>query len=134
VTRLSKQVLLWTPRTLGFVYVAFLFGFVALEAFGEGRGFWGDLMAFTMHAIPMFILAAGLILAWRWEWIGAILFTAAGMLDILVIVPRPWPPAMKLISILMIGGPAFAVAALFLASWLKRGELHLHKDLHPSHP
>jgi hypothetical protein len=133
MTGFSKQALLWTPRTLGFLYVASVFAFIALEASGEGHGFWGNLLAFTMHAIPVFILAAGLILAWRWEWIGATLFAAAGILDVMVIVPRPWPPAMKLVTILMIGGPAFAIAALFLASWLKRNKLHLHKELHPSH-
>jgi hypothetical protein len=133
MSEFSKHALLWTPRTLGFLYVASLFAFIALEASGEGHGFWGNLLAFTMHAIPVFILAAGLILAWRWEWIGATLFAVAGILDIMVIVPRPWPPAMKLVSILIIGGPAFAVATLFLASWLKRNELHLHKELHPSH-
>lgn len=133
MTRLSERLLFWTPRALAIVFIAFLSMF-ALDVFGEGRGFWGTLLALIVHLIPMFILAAGLILAWRWEWIGAVIYGAGGMAYIFLALSRPWPPAMKLICILMIAGPAFAVAALFLASWLKRGELHEHKELHPSHP
>lgn len=125
--KLSKRSLFWTPRALAIVFIAFLSMF-ALDVFGEGRGFWGTILALNVHLVPMFILTAGLILAWRWEWIGTVIYGAGGMVYVLFALSRPWPPAMKLICILMIAGPAFAVAALFLANWLKRRELHLDKD------
>jgi len=106
----------------------------ALDVFGEGRGFWGTLLALTMHLIPQFVLIAGLILAWRWEWIGAVIYGAGGTAYIFFALSRPWPPTMKLICILMIAGPAFAVAVLFLTNWLKHGELRLHGELHTDHP
>jgi hypothetical protein len=114
--------LFWAPRALSIAFIAFLSLF-ALDVFGEGYGFWKTLLALTMHLIPTFVLIAVLVLAWRWEWIGAMLYAAAGMLYVIWGLPRPIPPAMKLVSILAIAGPAFVIAALFLANWMKRGEL-----------
>ena len=79
-----------------------------------------------MHLIPVFVLIAVLALAWRWEWIGAALYAVADLLYVtwVVSMSRPVPPAMRLIWILLIAGPAFVIAGLFLANWLRRGELH----------
>ena len=79
-----------------------------------------------MHLIPSFVLIAALVLAWRWEWIGAALYAAAGSLYVwwVVSMSRPVPPAIRLIWILTIAGPTFVIAGLFLANWLKRAELH----------
>ena len=127
MTKLSKRALFWAPRALSIAYIVFLSLF-ALDVFGEHHGFWGTLLALTMHLISTFVLIAGLILAWRWEWIGAALYAAAGMLYVTMVLPRSLPPATKLNWILTIAGPAFLVAALFLANWLK------HRELHPRCP
>ena len=121
----SKRALFWTPRALSIAFIAFLSLF-ALDVFDEHLGFWQTALALTVHLIPMFALIAVLVLAWRWEWIGAALFAAAGLLYVtwLVFMSRPVPPAMRLIWILFIAGPAFVIAGLFLANWLRRGELH----------
>ena len=78
-----------------------------------------------MHLIQSFLLIAVLVLAWRWEWIGAALYAAAGLLYVawVVSMSRPVPAPMRLIWILAIAGPAFVIAGLFLANWLRRGEL-----------
>jgi hypothetical protein len=123
MTQLSKRALFWTPRALSILFIAFLSLF-ALDAFDGHLGFWQTALALTMHLIPSFVLIAALVLAWRWEWIGAALYGAAGLLYVwwVVSLSRPVPPAMRLIWILMIAGPAFAIAGLFLANWLKRGD------------
>jgi hypothetical protein len=100
----------------------------AFDVFGEEHGFWQILAALSIHLIPSFVLIVGLILAWRWEWIGAALYAAAGVLYVASVVGRPAAPAIKMNWILTIAGPTFLVAALFLANWLKRDELH------PRHP
>ena len=133
MTNMSKRTLYWTPRLLSIVFILFLSMF-ALDVFGESHGFWATLLALTMHLIPQFVLIAALILAWRWEWIGAVIYGAGGMAYIFFALSRPWLPSMKLICILMIAGPAFAVAVLFLVNWLKHGELHLQPELHTGHP
>jgi hypothetical protein len=123
MTTLSRRTLFWAPRVLAMVYIAFLSMF-ALDVFGEEHGFWRILGALSIHLIPSFVLIVGLILAWRWEWIGAALYAAAGVLYVATTVGRPVAPAIKMNWILTIAGPTFLVAALFLANWLKHDELH----------
>ena len=120
----SKRALFWTPRVLSILFIAFLSIF-ALDVFDEHLGFWQTVLAFTLHQIPVFALIAALILAWRWEWIGAVLYAAAGSLYVawVVLMSRPVAPTMRLIWILTIAGPVFVIAGLFLANWLKRSEL-----------
>ena len=112
----SLRILLWAPRALGIVFALFLSIF-ALDVFDEGYGFWNTLLALAMHLIPTAIVVVVLVLSWRWEWIGAVLFAAAGTLYMANSLRHPdW--------ILLISGPLFLIAALFLVSWLKRSELH----------
>jgi glucose-6-phosphate-specific signal transduction histidine kinase len=96
-----------------------------LDVFGENLGFWRTVLALIMHLIPVFVLIAALILAWRWEWIGAVLYAAAGLLHIawVLFIQHHLRPAAIQLGILMIDVPAFAIAGLFLANWLKRTEL-----------
>jgi hypothetical protein len=124
MTQLSKRALFWTPRALSIVFIAFLSIF-ALDVFDEHLGLWRTVLALTMHLIPSFVLVAALVLAWRWEWIGAALYAGAGLLYVgwVVSLSRPVPPAVRLIWVLTIAGPAFVIAGLFLANWLKRGDI-----------
>ena len=126
MTTLHRRVLLWTPRVLSMLYVVFLSMF-ALDVFNEEQGFWRILGALTVHLMPSLILMAGLILAWRWEWIGTAMFSAAGLLYIVSVFNRPVSPAIKLSWVLTIAGPAFAIAALFLTNWRNHDELHPHR-------
>ncbi len=122
MTQFSRRVLFWAPRALSIAFIAFL-GLFALDVFGAGYGFWKTLLALTMHLIPNFVLIAVVVLAWRWEWIGATLFAAAGVLHAILMWQRPFPPAMKLAQILPMEGMVFVIAALWLANWIKRCEL-----------
>ncbi len=121
---LSKRSLFWAPRALSIVFIAFLSLF-AMDVFGEHLGFWQTVLALCMHLMPSFVLVAALVLAWRWEWIGAALYGAAGLFYVVwvVSISRPVPPGVRLIWALMIAGPAFVIAGLFLANWLKHTEL-----------
>lgn len=123
MTALRRHTLFWAPRVLAMLYIAFLSIF-ALDVFSEQHGFWRILVALSLHLTPAFVLIVALILAWRWEWIGATLFAAAGVVYVASVLGRPLAPAIKVNWILTIAGPTFLVAALFLASWLKRDELH----------
>jgi hypothetical protein len=123
MTQLSRRTLFWTPRVLSILFIAFLSMF-SLDVFGEGLSFWRTLQALTIHLIPSFVLIAALVLAWRWEWIGAGLYAAAGTLYVVWVLQHPHlRAAIKLNWILVIAGPAFAIAALFLVGWLKRAEI-----------
>lgn len=111
----SMRVLYWAPRGLTMAFIVFLSMF-ALDVFRPGQSIWVTLGALFMHLIPSFLLIGFLLIAWRREWLGAVLFTVAGVL--LLIVARPnW------IAKLILASPVFVVAALFLWNWLKRTEL-----------
>ena len=123
MSEFSRRTLFWAPRALSIGFIVFLSLF-ALDVFDEGYGFWKTLLALAMHLIPNFVLIAVLVLAWRWEWIGAALYAAAGILYVIWACARALSPAIKLNWILTIAGPAFVIAGLFLVNWWKRRELH----------
>ncbi len=128
MTNLSKRVLFWIPRALSILFIAFLSIF-ALDVFGGNQSLWRTLVALCVHLIPSFVLIIALVLAWRWEWIGAALYGAAGALYLVWVLPSPVPPpAMKLVWCTTIAGPAFVIAILFWINWLKHAELRSRKD------
>lgn len=122
-----KRLLLWTPRVLSIAYIAFLSMF-ALDVFQEERGFWKIAAALLIHLIPSAVLIVALILAWRWEWVGAAVYGLAGLAYVAIVLRLKIAAGLKLEWILFIAGPAVCVAALFLVDWIKRGELHAAKS------
>jgi hypothetical protein len=112
----AKRVLFWAPRVLTVAFAMFLALF-ALDVFGEGYTGWRLLLALVMHLKWPAMVAAVLVLAWRWEWVGTLLFAGLGMHYLRHNLRHPnW--------ILVISGPLFLIAALFLINWLNRAQLH----------
>jgi hypothetical protein len=121
-----KRVLLWTPRVLSIAYITFLSLF-ALDVFAEERGVWKVFLALIIHLLPSAVLVAALILAWRWEWVGAAVYGLAGILYVGMVLRLKISPETKVNWILTIAAPAFFVAVLFLVDWIQRAELHATK-------
>lgn len=90
----------------------------ALDVFGAGYGFWGTLVALAMHLIPTAIIVVALVLAWRWEWIGTVLYAAAGCFLMYWNLARGNP-----VGAIALAVPLFLIAALFALNWIKRKEL-----------
>jgi len=100
----------------------------ALDAFSPDLSFWQQIKAFIMHLIPSFILLAVLILAWKKELIGGILFMVIG------IGLSPWVFShnyqmnhsimMSLGIIMVITMPFVIVGLLFLVSHFKRRKIN----------
>ncbi len=110
------RVLFWAPRILGILFAVFISLF-ALDVFEEGYGFWGTILALLIHLIPTAILVAVLVISWRWEWVGGVLFPALGALYLIMAKGFPWS------VYLIVSGPLFLMGILFLVNWLYRGEL-----------
>ncbi|MCA9955760.1 MAG: hypothetical protein H6657_00530 [Ardenticatenaceae bacterium] len=102
----TKQLLYWLPRVLSIAFALFISIF-ALDVFGEGYSFWETLVALFMHLIPTFIIVAVLLIAWRWERVGAALFLALALYYI-YLTDAQW---------LIIPIPLIIVSVLFLVSW-----------------
>lgn len=120
--------LFWTPRILCLLFAAFLSVF-ALDVFDEGYGFWKTILALLVHLIPTWIILIVLAISWRWEWVGAILFTALGVLYPVLF----WGRFVWYVYLFM-SGPLFAVGGLFLVNWFFRRELPARRGAGKDHP
>ena len=112
MTLSSSRVLYWAPRVLALLFIAFVSLF-ALDVFQEGRGFWQTILALTMHLIPSFVLLAILVVAWRWEWMGAAAFAAFAVFFYIIVRAPWWGKAMFAI-------PCLVTAWLFFLNWRNR--------------
>ncbi len=111
-----KSLIFWTPRILCIIFILFLALF-ALDVFEYSRGFWQIMLGLFMHLIPNFILTIILILSWRWEWIGGILFNAAGIFYLIAVRNQ------DIYAYIFISGPAFLIGILFLVGWFSKKNL-----------
>jgi hypothetical protein len=116
MSSISRHTLFWLPRILSILFAVFLSIF-ALDVFDETKGFWPTTAALLIHLIPSFIVLAVLLIAWRWEWVGAALYTLAAARYAAFALPRhpDW--------FIFIGSPLLLMAALFLLNWVKRADM-----------
>jgi hypothetical protein len=113
-----RTALYWTPRVLAIGFGLFVSLF-ALDSFNGPAAIGEKLAHFAVHLIPVAIYAVILVLAWRWEWVGAMMFTILGVLYVATMGRH------RLDWNMIIAGPLFLLAGLFLVCWLRRAELRL---------
>ena len=123
---ISVKTWYWLPRILCILAIAFVSLF-ALDAFSSELSLWQQIGAFLMHLIPSFILLALLILAWKKELIGGIIFMLIGLGLSPVVFSHNYRMNhsifMSLGIILTITIPFVIVGLLFLISHFKRKKL-----------
>jgi hypothetical protein len=74
----SIKILHWTPRIICILAILFVSMF-ALDSFSPELTIWQQIGGFIIHLIPSFILLVFLLIAWKWELIGGIIFTIIGV-------------------------------------------------------
>ena len=74
----SIKVIHWTPRIICILAILFISLF-ALDSFSPDLTIWQQIGALLIHLIPSFVLLILLIVAWKWEFIGGIIFTLIGL-------------------------------------------------------
>jgi hypothetical protein len=109
----------WTPRILSIIFIAFLTLF-SLDVFGNGYSFRETLIGLFMHNIPVFVLIAVLVIAWKREIVGGVAFILAGLLYILFAFRSADNWRMALVWSVQISGIAFLIGGFFLANWFKK--------------
>jgi hypothetical protein len=72
------KIIHWAPRVLCILAILFISMF-ALDSFDPKLTIWQQIGGFLIHLIPTYILIALLIIAWKWELIGGIIFMAIGL-------------------------------------------------------
>ena len=116
MSKTLKIVLFWTPRVLGILFALFLSLF-SLDVFDMELELWETLLAWLIHSIPSIVLLIALVLAWKWEWIGALIFFGWSILYLIAFRDQ------GLGAYLLISGlPAF-VGLLFLLGWIWRKQI-----------
>ncbi len=117
------KILHWLPRLLCILAILFISMF-ALDAFEPGRTVWQQLGAFLIHMIPSFVLLGILLVAWKWELIGGLIFTIIGLVFTPVIFMHNYRMNgslwMSAGIVFMITIPFVVVGVLFMLSHYKK--------------
>ena len=108
----------WTPRILSILFLLFLAMF-SLDIFGNNYTFWETILGLFMHNIPVLILLVVLIIAWKYEIVGAIAFIFGGLFYIGILIKGGFETFM-FSWVLFISGPAFLIGILFLIGWRQK--------------
>jgi hypothetical protein len=105
---------------LSVIFLLFLAMF-SLDVFEPGLTAWQIAAGLFKHNIPVFVLAIILWISWKkYEIVGGILFTLAGMAYIASLLMNPNFEWYMISWSLIIAGPAFLIGALFLINWFKK--------------
>lgn len=113
----------WAPRILGIIFVLFLMMF-SLDIFEPGRTIQQIAVGLFMHNIPALFLLIILLISWKYEIIGGIVFILAGLAYILLLFTSHNFEWYMLSWVAVIAGPAFLIGTLFIINWQKK---HKHK-------
>lgn len=105
----------WLPRILASIYIAFISIF-ALDVFGADF----SVVALFMHLLPTFFLTICLLVAWRRELIGAVLFGSFAVAYVVVTFRR-----FEWLAFLIIGLPLLVIGVLFFFSALAKIKIEL---------
>jgi len=123
----SIQLFHWLPRIICILAILFVSVFAA-DAFSPNLTIWQQFSAFVIHLIPSFLLIVFLIIAWKWEYIGGILFILIGLgfspIVFLLNYKMNDSILMSLVVIMTITMPFVIVGVLFIVShFLKKKKL-----------
>lgn len=116
--KIARNFIFWIPRVLGIVFALFV-GMFAFDTFNEGIPFWQAFTGFLIHLLPMYLIVVLLVLAWKWEWIGAFGMVALGIAYIILTRGREhWS------TYVVIGAPLLIIGVLFFIGWRLRTDRH----------
>lgn len=119
----------WLPRVLCILAICFVSMF-AFDVFSDRYSLIQQITALAIHLIPSFVLIIFLVIAWKWELIGGILFIVFGIaLSPFIYLHNykvnHFSVSASLSVVLIINLPFIIVGFLFvLTHLLKKKELH----------
>lgn len=123
----------WTPRILSILFILFLALF-SLDVFDTPNQSAGEIaLGLFMHNIPALVLLIVLIISWKFEIVGGIVFILAGVAYIAVSIYNNLDWYLALSWSLQIAGPAFLIGILFLINW-RRIKQHKTQENESSFP
>lgn len=118
----SVRILHWMPRIICMIVILFISKF-ALNALESYLTIWQQILLVLVHLIPAVALVGLLIIAWKWELIGGILFTLAGLGLAPVIYQHNYnmdqSMGMSLGFVMLFALPLVIIGMLFILSFIK---------------
>ena len=111
-----KQLLFWVPRATGILFILFISLF-ALDVFDMKLGFWETMLALFMHLLPSILLSLAIVIAWKREWFGALLFIGWAIWYITFFQQQHWS------AYVLISGLPAVIGLLFLVGWVERKQI-----------
>ncbi|MBK8613784.1 MAG: hypothetical protein IPN85_09870 [Flavobacteriales bacterium] len=109
---LRNTILRWAPRALAAAFILFISLF-ALDAFEGQQSFGQKALSLFMHLIPTWTCLLVVVLSWKREWLGSLLFLG------LAVIYAVWAWG-HLSWILAIAGPLVLLAVLYAVAWQMR--------------
>jgi len=98
--------------------------YLSLDPFEQGPPLWQQILDFLIHNIPSYILIPALILAWKKELIGGIIFTLFGIITSPLVysrnIQRNHSVKDSLTIVLLIAFSFIVVGILFMVSHYTR--------------
>ena len=124
----SVKILHWLPRLICVLAILFISLFAA-DAFAPELTLREQLVGFLIHLIPSFVLLAILIISWKRELVGGIIFIIIGVIMSLFVFKHNYKMnhsvSMSLAIVLMITFPFVVAGILFVLShYFKKKNVH----------
>lgn len=128
---MKHKLIYWLPRILSILFILFLSLF-SLDIFDSCNSFLSCVLGLFIHNIPSIILIVLLIVAWKYDIIGGIVFISAGILYMIIlltanILNNPDFELYMLSWSLIISGPAFVIGILWILSWKNKKKIKSKK-------
>ncbi len=99
----------WVGRILAIGFALFLALF-ALDAWDTNVAIGERIAGVAMHLLPSLLVAAAIVISWRRQWIGGVLFLGLAIAyAVMVRFRADW--------VLVISGPLLTVGLLYIWSW-----------------
>lgn len=111
-----KQTMLWTPRITAILFALFLSLF-ALDIFEMDLTVGETIVGLLIHLIPTILLTIAIVLAWRWEWVGTVVFAGWAIFYATTAHGQHW------ITYTIIAGIPLVIGIVFLLDWVYRKEI-----------
>ena len=111
-----SRLLYWIPRVLAILGILFMMMF-SLDSFDGTEPIGKKILGFLIHNIPVFILIIVLIIAWKREFLGGILFIVvfiAGSIFFRSFTGNP--------QSLIVIAPLFVTGILFIVHYMYSGK------------
>jgi hypothetical protein len=103
------------------ILLAAFLSLLSLDVFTEETSFWEEILALVIHLVPTYIVVIVLLIAWKWEWVGALAFIGLAIFYVVMSGGRQHWSAYAVIS-----GTLVVIGVMFGVNWKFREEKNIN--------